>query len=91
MTAPVRELVRVHPTRLTEQLFVATNFVELFAPAGRVTAVGLAVILGFGVEHAVANSGRTSVGEVSLSPEHASAVGSNIATIVRVRIVPPSH
>jgi hypothetical protein len=66
----VRELVRVHPTRVLVQVFVATNVVVPLALGARVTAVGVAVILGFGVEHAVANSGEASVGAVSL-PEHA--------------------
>ena len=51
-------------------MFVATNVVVPLAPGARVTAVGAAVIFGFGVEHAVANSGDASVGAVSL-PEHA--------------------
>jgi len=90
VTAPVRELVRVHPTRLVVQLLAATNLAVPVVPGARVTTVGLAVIFGFGVEHAVANSAPASVGAVSL-PEHASAAGSNRATIVRVRIMLPQH
>jgi hypothetical protein len=85
VTAPVRELVRVHPARLTVQLLVATNLAVPVVPGARLTAVGLAVIFGFGVEHAVANSGRASVGAVPL-PEHASAAGSSREAIVTVRI-----
>jgi hypothetical protein len=88
VTTPVRELVRVQPTRLVLQLLAAMNLAVALVPGARVTAVGLAVIFGFGVAHAVANSGPASVGAVSW-PEHASAAGSNRDAIVTVRIMVP--
>ena len=86
VTAPVRELVSVQPTRLTVQLFFATNLVEPLVPGGTVTAVGLAVNFGLGNAHAVASSGPASVGEVSL-PEQASAAESNRDAIIGMRII----
>jgi hypothetical protein len=92
VTAPVRELVRAHPTSLVVQLFFTTNLAVALAPEGRVTAVGLAAIRGFGVEQAVANAGEASVGEVSLLEQPRAAVSNNPATTVREFLIgPPSH
>jgi hypothetical protein len=87
VTAPVRELVRAHPISLFVQLFFTTNLVVALAPGGRVTAVGLAAICGFGVEQAVANAGEASVGEVSLLEQPRAAVSNNAAPTVREFVI----
>jgi hypothetical protein len=62
------------------------------APEVWVTAVGLAAIRGFGVAQAVANSGKVSVGKLSLLEQPTAAVSTNVATIVReLCIGPPVH
>jgi hypothetical protein len=83
VTTPVRELVRLNPFTFVVQSFFTMNLVEPVLFGDLVTEVGLAVIVTLG--HAIANSGRTSVGEGS-RPEQASAAGSSRESIVRGRI-----
>jgi hypothetical protein len=85
VTAPVRELVKLHPSKLVVQLFFTLNFAKRPEPcAGAKAGVGLAIVGRAGEQFSV-NWGRTSVGEES-PPEHAATADSNKDRQACVRI-----
>jgi hypothetical protein len=90
VTASVRELVRVHPFSRLAQLFFTMKLAVLLVLGGLVTTVGLAVIRGFAVAQAIANSGDASVGKVSLPEQPRAAEINDVVTIIRKLLISSS-
>ena len=69
-TAPVREVLAIHPPMETEQLLVTMNLGELLVFRGLVVAGGFETVSRGGTQFTV-NSGFSPVGELSLEEQAA--------------------
>jgi hypothetical protein len=83
-TAPVREVLAVHPPRGTEHPLLTMNLVELLVFRGLVTAGGFETASRGGTQFSV-NSGLSPVGELSFEEQAANA-DSSTASGAKVRM-----